>query len=217
MPKFAELPRYVDAANRAQMSDPRDQLRDALGRWVDLTEGEWQRLSEIYAPRTMKAGAHVAQPGGETHEMLFVTEGLLRFYYVGKAGAESNKAFVAENDFAGPLVAASRGLPLDYGVQALEPTTLLAAPYLAFRRLVEEDGRTFERLARCMTEHLLAHKEIRTHALLQESARQRYLTFVEVHPEIVQRIPQYHIASYLGITDVHLSRIRRALAEGRVH
>lgn len=196
--------------------DPRKQLRNAVGHWIDLTESQWRALSGIFALRTLKAGAHVAEPDTGNHEILFVAEGLLRFYYAGEEGAESNKAFVAENDFAGPLVAATRGLPLDYGVQALEPSTLLAAPYPAFVALVEEREAVFGHLRQKMLERLLAHKEVRTRSLLQESARKRYLTFLDAHPDLFQRIPQYHIASYLGITDVHLSRLRRALAEERI-
>jgi len=114
------------------------------------------------------------------------------------------------------LVAAARGLPLDYGVQALEPTTLLATPYPAFVALVEEREAVFGRLRQKMMERLLVHKEMRTRSLLQESARKRYLAFLDAHPDLFQRIPQYQIASYLGITDVHLSRLRRALAEERI-
>lgn len=191
------------------------QLRAAACQWGDLSETQWQALASLFMPKEVKAGAHIALPGTEAHEVLFIAQGLLRFYYAAADGAEANKAFVGEDDFAGPLVAAARGLPLDYGVQALEDTLLLAAPYPAFIDLMEHDA-AFERLHRTLMERLLVHKEVRTQSLLQQSAAERYRVFCEAHPDLVQRIPQYHIASYLGITDVHLSRVRRALAEHRI-
>jgi len=89
----------MDTAEHMEQSDPRGQLRKAVTHWVDVTEAEWHVLSCLFTPQTFKAGAHVAQPGTGNHEVLFVSEGLLRFYYAGEDGTESNKAFVAENHF----------------------------------------------------------------------------------------------------------------------
>lgn len=194
------------------VSDGYAPFRAVVQQWTTLSEAQEEALAKIFTPRTFEAGAHVALPGTGAHAVLFVAQGLLRFYYAAEDGAEANKAFVGEGDFAGPLVAAARGLPLDYGVQALEDTALLAAPYPAFMALVEQEA-AFERLHRKLMERLLMHKEIRTQSLLQQSAAERYRVFCEAHPGFVQRVPQYHIASYLGITDVHLSRVRRALVE----
>lgn len=186
-------------------------MQTVVARWVNLEVPEWNVLASLFSIRKVEARAHVLLPGSNVHELLFVCEGLLRFYYPAADGATSNKAFIAEDTFAGPLAASSLGFPVLYGVQALEPTTLLVASFAEFVALFEQHP-AFDRLGRKLAESLLIHKEIRARSLLQQRARERYLDFIEHHPDLVQRIPQYHIASYLGITDVSLSRLRRALA-----
>ena len=74
----------------------------------------------------------------------------------------------------------------------------------------------YERLGRKLAEQLLVRKELRMRSMLEQSASERYLEFVKKYPDLVDRIPQYHLASYLGITEVSLSRLknsRRNLAE----
>ena len=79
-----------------------------------------------------------------------------------------------------------------------------------FVNLYERDP-VFERLGRKFAEWLLIRKELRARSLLQQQAKQRYIAFAQNYPEFVLRVPQYHIASYLGITEVSLSRIKRSL------
>lgn len=67
----------------------------------------------------------------------------------------------------------------------------------------------FDRLGRKLAEWLLIRKELRARSLLQQQAKERYLDFEEQYPDLVKRVPQYHIASYLGITEVSLSRLKR--------
>ena len=194
------------------MTDPHRALIHAAERWTPLDEAQQRTLADAFAIREVEAQAHLVLPGATDHDVLFVARGLLRFYYPADDGRESNKAFVAEGEFAGALAAANLGLPLLYGVQALEPTTVLATPYTDFVALMEADP-AFERLGRKLAELILTRKELRTRSLLLQSARERYLDFVAQHPGLVQRVPLYHIASLLGVTDVHLSRVRRELAE----
>lgn len=194
------------------MTDPHRSLLRAAERWAPLDEAQRRALAAAFTVREVEAQAHLVLPGTTGHDVLFVVRGLLRFYYPADDGRESNKAFVAEGEFAGALAAANLGLPLLYGVQALEPTTVLSTPYARFVALMDADP-AFERLGRKLAELILTRKELRTRSLLLQSARERYLDFVAQHPGLVQRVPQYHIASLLGVTDVHLSRVRRELAE----
>lgn len=186
------------------------QLHTAVSQWVNLSEAQWQQLAVIFRPRQVEARQFIALPGADQHEILFVNEGLLRFYYVGEDGEETNKAFIGENEFAGPLASAALGLPLYFGIQALEPTQMLVAQYDDYVNLFEQDL-VFERLGRKLTETLLVRKELRTRSLLQQNATERYLNFLETYPHLADRIPQYHLASYLGIAEVSLSRLKNSL------
>jgi len=103
-------------------------------------------------------------------------------------------------------------VPLLYGIEALEDSTVLAAPVAHFSALMDADP-TFERLGRKLAELILARKERRTRAFLLQSATERYLDLERQRPDLLQRVPLFHLASYLGVTDVHLSRLRRGLVE----
>ena len=187
------------------------QLRQVINSWLTLDEYQWSLLASIFQVKTLKNKEYAALPDSEIHEILFVGEGLLRFYYIDEEGAESNKAFIAENDFACPVASAILRLPIFYGVQAIENTVLLSADYNQFIKLCDEHP-IFERFGRKLNESLLVHKELRARSLLQKDAKDRYLEFIKFSPHLVQRVPQYHIASYLGVSEVSLSRIRNALA-----
>ncbi len=178
---------------------------------MDLNETQQRLLASAFTTREVAEREHLVLPGSTAHEVFFVAHGLLRFYYPSDDGRESNKAFVAEGEFAGALAAANLGLPLLYGVEALEPTTVLTASYVDFVGLMDADP-VFERFGRKLAELILTRKELRTRSFLLQDATARYLDFVSAHPDLVQRVPLYHIASLLGVTDVHLSRIRRELS-----
>jgi len=185
------------------------QLHTAVSQWVDLSETQWQQVAGIFKLRQVEARQLLVLPGTTQHEVMFVTQGLLRFYYINEEGEEANKAFIGENEFAGPLASAALNLPLYFGIQALEDTQMLAASYSDYVNLYEQDL-IFERLGRKLTETLLIRKELRTRSLLMQNARERYLNFLKTYPHLADRIPQYQLASYLGITEVSLSRLKNS-------
>ncbi|MEM9997368.1 MAG: Crp/Fnr family transcriptional regulator [Bacteroidota bacterium] len=194
-------------------TDTPARMRSALADWVALTDGQFATLADVFEERRAAKGDRLLLPGDTRHEILFVADGLLRFYYGGEDGAESNKAFVAEDTFAGALASARLDLPVLYGIEALEPTTYLAADCAAFTALYDVDP-VFDRLGRHFAELLLVRKERRTRSFLQQDARARYDAFREAHPDLLQLVPQYHIASYLGVSEVHLSRLRHSAGNG---
>lgn len=184
------------------------QMRTTLVNWVDLAEPQWNLLALNFQIKTAQKQEYILLPGAKVHELYFVCSGLLRFYYITDDGIESNKAFITENTFAGSLAAYNLDLPILYGVQALEPTIFLAASFSDFVALFDQHP-VFDRLGRKLAEWLLNRKELRARSLLQQQAKERYLDFVKEYPDLVKRVPQYHIASYLGITEVSLSRLKR--------
>jgi CRP-like cAMP-binding protein len=192
------------------------QLNEIIKMWIDLSEAQWRLLTSIFRVRQLKNKEFVDLPNSEAHEILFVCQGLLRFYYINDEGAESNKAFIAENEFACPVASAILKLPIFYGIQAIEPTVLVSAKYKDFIELCDEHP-IYERIGRKLNESLLIHKELRARSLLQNDATERYLEFVKKSPHLIERVPQYHIASYLGMTEVSLSRIKNSCAQNKIY
>lgn len=187
-------------------------LQTTLMPLEQLTEHQWHQLASIFHVRHAARQEHILLPGACGQELLFVGNGLLRLYCLSDDGIESNMAFYTENTFTCYRGAVSLNLPVIYGIQALEPTNYLAVKYTDLFALFDQDP-AFDRLGRRLAELSLAGKEFRTRSLLQQQAKERYLDFLEQHPELAQRVQQYHIASYLGITDVSLSRLNRTLAQ----
>src|SRR5262245_6030368 len=140
--------------NAAVVATPHQQLREALAQLVELSDSHWDTLASLFYIKVLRNREYVFFPGTNVHELVFVCEGLLRFYYIDADGTESNKTFVAEDQFACPMAAATLCLPVYYGVQALEPTTLLAAKFTDFSRLYEQHP-VFDRLGRKLAEQLL--------------------------------------------------------------
>jgi CRP-like cAMP-binding protein len=189
----------------------RQHMRTALVPWLQFDEPDWERFASLFRIRRVHEREHILLPGASVDDLVFVCDGLLRAYYLSDDGAESNKAFIAEREFAGPLPATAVDTSVMCGIQALEGTTLLVARYADFEALLNLHP-AFGQFQRQLTAWLLSRKEVRMRSLLQGDARKLYLDFVERYPNLARRVPQYHIASYLGITEVHLSRLRRTLA-----
>lgn len=141
--------------------------------------------------------------------MVFVVHGLLREYFLLADGTERTKAFVAEGQLSGSLADLLSEGPSLANIVAEEPARVLLAPYDAMKRLGDgfDDWRRFGHRS---TAALLERKARREHELLALDAAGRYHAFRELYPGLEARVKAKHVASYLGITPVHLSRLRRA-------
>lgn len=188
-----------------------ERLRLSVSRWAELDGEEWALLRGIFRYRTVARNESILKPGGSSRELFFVASGLLRYFYLDEAGAEANKEFVYESMFTAPTGACSPDGLKACGIDALEPSSVLVAQAPDFQALFGKSA-VFERLGRNHAEWWLALREGRARNFQLRKAADRYLEFLRLHGDLAQRIPQYHIASYLGITDVSLSRIRRGLS-----
>ena len=185
-------------------------FREAVAAWTDFSDQQWKGFRKLFQVRTVAPRMFLNLPGDQLYELVFVQHGLLRFFYSSADGKETNKAFVAEGEFAAPLASAELNVPLYFGVQALESTSLLVAPLAELKQLYATNI-AFERFGRKLAEYLLIRKEVRMRSLLEQTATQRYLAYITQNPNLVERIPQYQLAAYLGITEVSLSRIKATL------
>lgn len=143
----------------------------------------------------------------------FICNGLVRFYYITDEGKEHNKSFSSEGEFAGAIQYSEQPEPCRFYIQALEPTSALAISLAGLSSLYKS-SLAWANLGRLYMETLVVRKTDREASFLLDSAQSRYVTFIRSYPALVKRLPLYHVASYLGITDVALSRVRRRLNKG---
>lgn len=145
---------------------------------------------------------------GERPDVLyFIQSGLVRFFYLTDNGKEFNKNYVAAGSVVTSLSTFLSGVPSPFFTQALEVTVTIALPMEFVRRQVENDI-YWERLLSRSVAMLALKKEQREASFLLQDAGARYEAFLDDFSDLAPRLPQYHIASYLGITPVALSRIR---------
>jgi CRP-like cAMP-binding protein len=197
---------------RPEKKEVLDILRNALTAMADIPESEWVYVSRQISRRSFKKGEFLLRAGDFVENFFFIVEGLVRFYYLSPAGKESNKYFAAEKQFVGSISALHSEQPCPFTVEALERTYALVLPAKMMREGYKRHP-AWERIGRCQAERVAAQKVLRESEFLMDTAETRYCRFLSRHPDLVGRIPQYHIASYLGITGVALSRIRKKMRE----
>lgn len=187
-----------------------DALRRQLEPLVRFSDASWEAARDRFAPRKFAAGETMIAAGDRVRELGFLLDGLARYYYVTAEGKEFNKSFGGPGHPISSVSALIGGGPSPFFIEALEPCVAMFVRYEALLELGEAD-RAWERLMRVLLERLAMKKERREADFLLLSAEQRYLAFLDEYEHFAGRIPNYHIASYLGITEVGLSRIRRRL------
>ncbi len=192
-----------------------DQFDQALAGLGMVDPAERRRAHSLLTPRSFDRESYLHRAGEVATEVYFLCTGLARFYYLTPDGRELNKSFSREGQFAGGIQYTDRPGPSRFFIQALEPVEALAISLAGLGRLYLE-SLAWANLGRLYMEDLAVRKSDREAAFLLDSAEVRYRAFLEREPELSARLPLYHVASYLGITDVALSRIRRRLKESTI-
>lgn len=194
------------------MEEPLAHLKQVVSHLVQPPDEQWSRFTSLFVPASLRAGDYFLRNGDAGKNLAFIHKGLCRFFYSSEEGKEFNKSFCAESGFMGSYSAYLLDKPSYFSIQALEDCVLLQAPFASLAALYSEHE-CWNTLGRKMAEQLYLKKELREAEFLLHSARVRYRHFLLDYPNLESRLPQYHIASYLGITPVALSRIRAAAKE----
>lgn len=156
-------------------------------------------------------GEYILSVGQRCRHAFFILQGLVRQYSIDSKGKEHILLFAREGHFLANVEAVHLSLPSSYFVQALEDTQILLLNEEDIERL-GSISLHFATLRTKLLHEYVQHLQKRIAQLQADSAEERYLTFVRDYPEMMLRVPQIHIASYLGITPESLSRVRKALA-----
>lgn len=174
---------------------------------VSIPEAEFQALHALFSPTTLEKGDFFAQQGRRETHIGFLESGIMRAFYSNAEGTEYNKTFFTANNFVGAYTALVSGQPNQINIQALAPCRLWVAEYQEITALFDQYVRV-ERLCRRLAELFYISKEKREIEKVMLDAAARYALFRTEYPDLENQIPQYHIASYLGVTPTQLSRIR---------
>lgn len=163
-------------------------------------------LSQICSEIHVKKNEDVQPIGHTCQTIYFVKKGLLRIYYL-KDEVDVTESFEPENSLVARADSLFDGTPSKKGIQTIEEATLIAIQSTKLFELYNQYP-SIERLFRLIVERAYVDTVKRLESLQFYSAEERYRNLLEEDPEIIQRVPLKYIASYLGITQVSLSRIR---------
>jgi len=181
-----------------------------LNKIVPIPPEEWEYFESLTNLQSISKNGHFIRVGEVNDSIGFCMSGLFRLYYMTPEGAEFNKSFCGKHDFVTSYSALLQKESSHLSIQALVDSELVVFRFRDFQDLYDRHV-CWERLGRILAEKLFLHKETRERELLMLSAEQRYRLFMQRYGKMSEQIPLYHIASYLGITPVALSRIRQKL------
>ena len=182
-------------------------LAAALAPWGGLPAADLPPFAALFTAEDLPRGAALVVPGSGRHRMALVLSGVLAITYPEADGTQATKAFITPGLIAGSISAVITGVDPHYGITALGRARVLAADPAAWRALIPTRP-AYERLARLHAEWLLLRKEDRERDFLSGTAADRWRRLCTEEPELVAQVPARHLASFLGITPVQLSRIR---------
>ena len=183
---------------------------DYIDQFIQLTAEEQSiLLSKVKVKKYLK-GQFVVQNGDVCRHENFVLSGCLKTFYIDDKGQEHIVMFAIENWWTSDLGSFITQTPADLNVQCLKNSELVQITYGDLQQLYMEVPK-LERFFRIIIQHAFVASQKRIINNFSLPALERYIQFREQYPKIEQRVPQYMIASYLGMTKEFLSKIRAQL------
>jgi CRP-like cAMP-binding protein len=183
-----------------------DQVYDSLQRISPISEEAWNDFQGLMEPLSLKRNEYLVSEGSRVKYAYILLDGVIRVFY-NKEGNEYNKTFFIPGMFPTPLTALLSGTPSALSYQALLPCELIRFSFQDFRNLFEEH-RSLETFMLRVLEQEWITRERHDIQMVTNDATENYMVFRKEFPNLENQIHLYHIASYLGITPIQLSRIR---------
>ena len=176
-----------------------------------LSLHQLRELEPFYAESFYKKGAVLLKRGEVCEHIFFVEKGLLRAYTLDDSGKEHIIQFATENWFISDRSSVFFNEPSTFYIEAVEETQTVML-HRDFTQKAAEISVAFQQYNERLLQIHIYQLQSRINLLLGASAEERYLSFIQLYPDLLLRVPQWMIASYLGITPESLSRVRKELA-----
>ena len=183
------------------------QLKSVIKSMIDTSEEELNIFSDQVIYKKFKRNELITKPNIYPNEIFFITKGLIRVVILDNEGIEHTIHFALENQFISDYSNFIQKTPSIYSLQAIEETEVYDLP----RSAVEwgyKNMREGQKLGRLIAEYYFMYQDDRISNMYSRTPKERYDNITNVFPNIHNRVPQHMIASYLGITPIHLSRLK---------
>jgi CRP-like cAMP-binding protein len=189
-------------------------LRQFVSGFVSLTDEDFRLLAQRIEVRTFDKRTQLLKAGEVERYMNFVVKGLVRMYFY-KGSTEVILNLAKEKELVSSSSSFISGKPSNYIIETLEPTTLLSLTRDDLEHIYQRSSQ-IERLGRQMTTHFVLQKEEWEHECMRLDTRERFVHFVERNPDLVQRVPQKYLASYLNMKPETFSRLKHLIKNNKV-
>ncbi|SKC09324.1 Crp/Fnr family transcriptional regulator [Dyadobacter psychrophilus] len=187
-----------------------DLLFDFIAKYISLTDDEKNAIVSLDIFRSFKKGTTLLKEGQRSNDGYFVLKGCIRTYYI-ISGEEKTTAFYTEMEALTPHCVINKA-PSEYYISCVEDTILIISTPDMETEMFSKFPK-FESLCRILGEELLVKQQINFDEFKTSSPEQRYLNLLQKRPDLIQRVPQHQLASYLGIKPQSLSRLRARILE----
>jgi CRP-like cAMP-binding protein len=191
-----------------------DVLRTYLEARASFTEDEFAFMRGHFIRTTLPAGEFLQRAGDVARHAAFVASGCLRSYVIDASGKEHIIQFAPETWWLADSTSLMTGKPSQYFVDAVEESVLLLIEPASHQAILQRVPGYAAAFRTGLQKHNAA-KDERIVTALSSSAEERYLEFLERYPSLAQRVPQWMLASYLGVSPETVSRIRKQLSRNQ--
>lgn len=189
-----------------------DQLKAYIHSLIQVSDAELEDFVKQCRIKQFKRKDWVQLANAVPQNTYFINKGLVRFFITDNEGREHSTHFSMEAQFTGDYASFLLVIPSLYAIQALEDTELVVIPRKAvlwgYSHMQEGD-----RLGRLIAESFFVYQDARIRNRYVRKPKARYDAIAQLFPDIHNRVPQHMIASFLGITPVHLSRLKKQAYE----
>ena len=179
-----------------------------IRRYVELSDDEVLKLEPYLQPMELKRREYLLREGEVCRYNYFVEKGCLRMFFNNDKMVEQTTQFAIENWWLSDYFSYARQSPSEYAIQAVEKSVIVAVDYHRQDDLFVELPQ-LERYFRIMMQRALSASQLRVKMIYQLSKEEMYRHFNTSYPQFFQRVPQYMIASYLGLTPEYMSELRK--------
>ena len=178
-----------------------------INQYVTLSKDEFVRVLRYFRLKSYKKKEYISSIHGKCIYNHFVVEGCLHMCFTDDKGTQRTVQFAIENWWLTDNLAFLRNQKTDFNIQAVEPSNILSISFEEQEAMLKEFPK-LERYFRNIYQVAYGASMLRLKYIFAFSKEERYFHFTEKHPQFAQRVPQYLIASFLGLTPEYVSEIR---------
>ena len=188
-----------------------ENIETYLSEILEIPRNEVTQCSSFYETKSVAKNEFLLKDGEVCNATYFVEKGLLRMYSIDKNGKEHIIQFAPEKWLISDRSSLYFNEKSNYYIEAVEESEILLLRNDFFKNMGLHFPKTAEKNDLLLQKHI-RNLQNRVNSLLAETAEERYMNFIKMYPDILLRVPQWMVASYLGITPESLSRVRKELA-----